>query len=123
MNKSRRVTSNGDAWARTVSKTVRVFSKEVIPSTRSSSEPPNRRAIKMLVSGPTTVTMNSVKGRRASWDRWETPPKKKRVMLWTGMPLRRATKLWESSWTRTERKKAMATPTANPHCPTTGQPG
>ena len=58
---------------------------------------------------------NSHRGWVASLESWDTPPKMKRVMPSTGMPLRRASRLWESSWTTTEAKKRRLVTSAMPH--------
>ncbi len=67
-----------------------------------------------LVRGPAIATRSSTPGVPGSRAIWATPPKTNSVMPRMGIPFRRATHEWPSSWTRMETKKisAVVAPTA-----------
>ena len=83
--------------------------------------PPKIAASKMLLSGPTTAITASMMGRGGSRSKRETPPKIKRVMPRTGMPLLWAMTLWLSSWVRTDKKNRITVTIATVHRWATGQ--
>ncbi len=68
---------------------------------------PATKPRKKLIRGPTMAILNSWPALAGSSVSDETPPKMKRVMPWTGSPRRRATREWESSWSRMDTKKRI----------------
>ena len=88
--------------ARLTSTNPRESLNPLVKSQRASNKSPKT----MLVSGPTMATTNSVSGWRASSAKWETPPNINSVIPVTGIPLRTATTLWESSWASTDTKNS-----------------
>ena len=59
--------------------------------------PANSPQSATLHSGPAAAIFSSLPGCSASRPMRAMPPKMNRVMLFTGMPLRMLTRLWESS--------------------------
>src|ERR1019366_6751477 len=85
-----------------------------VPIEAATRNPSPRRK---LVRGPTTAVKNSALGEGGSRSMFETPPKRKSVMLLTGTPKRCATTECASSCKRMDPKKrkdaASATPIAS----------